>query len=211
VKKIMAIGAHADDVEIGMGGTIARHVKEGDEVAIVCAIIPCESHEGEASTEAKIRRRDAALNAAKTLKAQIEICNLSPYEFKADRKHTKMFDAIVRNYAPDVVYVNWHKDSHQDHRAMADIVFSAARKNTFSLYMYSSMIYGGIVPAHFSPQFYVNVTNVYETKMAVLKEYFDLGLLGPTLSEADCMCRYFGAQIGVKYAEGHEIVKEIKF
>jgi len=38
--RILAIGAHADDVEIGMGGTVARYIDEGNEVKIVCAILP---------------------------------------------------------------------------------------------------------------------------------------------------------------------------
>ena len=45
-KNILAIAPHADDVEIAMGGTIARYVDEGHNVTIVTAIIPQEDSKG---------------------------------------------------------------------------------------------------------------------------------------------------------------------
>lgn len=75
----------------------------------------------------KINRADAA----NMLGASIDI---DPYKFEANRHFTKIFDDIVKSYKPDKVFVNWH----QDHKVISQIIFSAARKNNFSLYMYDS-------------------------------------------------------------------------
>ena len=51
--KILALAPHADDVEIGMGGTLAKYVAEGHNVKIICAIVPCEDLEGNSSKKSK--------------------------------------------------------------------------------------------------------------------------------------------------------------
>lgn len=208
--KILAIGAHADDVEIGMGGTVARYIDEGNEVKIVCAILPQENINGNKETEKKNTRKQAAIKAANILGASIDILNIDPYEFEANRYYTKLFDDIVRNYNPDRVYVNWHHDSHQDHKTISQIIFSTARKNNFSLYMYESMIPGGIVPEGFRPQMFVNISDNIDKKLNSLKTYSSINLFGIYGDAISGRAKYRGGQIGVKYAEAFEIVKEIR-
>ena len=54
--RVLAISPHADDVEIAMGGTIARFVDEGHVVKILTMIIPCETIEGLADSDWKQER-----------------------------------------------------------------------------------------------------------------------------------------------------------
>ena len=208
--KILAFGAHADDVEIGMGGTISKMIEDGHEVKIVCAIIPHESVDGIPNLKDKAIRYKAAIEAANILGADIEILDIDPYEFTLNRHYTKIFDKIVKEYKPDEVYVNWLHDSHQDHRAIANMIFSASRKNNFSLYMYESMIPGGIVAESFRPQLFINISDSIEKKKDSLKAYYSISLFEQVGEGIVGRASYRGHQIGVKYAEVFEIVKKIR-
>jgi len=208
--KILIFGAHADDAEIGMGGTIAKYASKGNEVKIVCAIIPCESLQGEVATISKQKRLLAAKNAAQILGAKIDILDIDPYDFCVNRYYTKMFDKVVREFSPDRVYVNWHHDTHQDHQTMAKIIFSTARKNNFSLYMYESMIPGGLTPQSFRPQLFVNVSDYVDLKEKSLKTYHSIRLYDQAGKAILGRASYRGGQIGKEYAEAFEIVKEIR-
>ncbi len=208
--KILVFGAHADDAEIGMGGTIAKYATQGHEVKIVCAIIPCENLQGETAYKIKQERLFAAQDAAQILGAKIDILDLDPYKFCVNREHTKMFDGIVQEFVPDRVYVNWHHDTHQNHQNMAKIIFSTARKNNFSLYMYESMIPGGLTPQSFRPQLFVNVSDFVKLKEKSLKTYHSINLFDQAGKAILGRASYRGGQIGVEYAEAFEIVKEIR-
>ncbi len=70
--KILVFGAHADDAEIGMGGTIARYASMGNEVKIVCAIIPCESLQGEKANKSKQDRLLVEAKSPKKLASKIQ-------------------------------------------------------------------------------------------------------------------------------------------
>ena len=208
--KVLAFGAHADDVEIGMGGTVARFLEEGHDVKIVSAIVPHENIDGVPDGKDKKIRMKSALNAAEILGAEIEVLDMDPYEFTVNRHYTKIFDKIIRNYTPDEVFVNWNHDSHQDHRAMADMIFAAARKNNFSLFMYESMIPGGIVPSYFRPQLFVNVSGTIDKKIESLKAYWSIQLFDQVGEGIVGRSSYRGNQIGVDHAEAFEIVKKIR-
>ena len=68
-KNILAIAPHADDVEIAMGGTIARYVDEGHDVTIVTAIIPQEDSKGKVDKFMTDNRLNEQKNAAAVLGA----------------------------------------------------------------------------------------------------------------------------------------------
>ena len=208
--KVLAFGAHADDVEIGMGGTVARFLEEGHEVKIVSAIVPHEDIEGIPNQEDKKIRMKSAVKAAEILGAEIEILDIDPYEFAVSRYYTKILDKIIRTYKPDEVFVNWNHDSHQDHRAMANMIFAAARKNNFSLFMYESMIPGGIVPSSFRPQLFVNVSDTINKKIESLQAYWSIQLFDQVGEGIVGRSSYRGHQIGVSHAEAFEIVKKIR-
>ena len=68
--KILVIGAHADDPEVSMGGTIAKFVAEGHEVRLLVCIIPCEDRNGE-KIENQQERRNQEKNFCKDFKPSL--------------------------------------------------------------------------------------------------------------------------------------------
>ena len=69
--RVVAFGAHPDDIEIGMGGTIARHARMGDRLVMVVAAIPShrEMRRLEAEATAEARYLEDLRASAKTLEA----------------------------------------------------------------------------------------------------------------------------------------------
>ena len=200
--RILAFGAHPDDVEVGMGGTIAEYAKRGHEVYIVIAMIP---------TEKQLRRTEAE-KAAGILGAKLIILDIELHELVVNRELVRKLDEVIRKYPPDIAYTHWNHDSHQDHATIADAVIISARKNNCSLYMYEQTIPGGIVPYAFRAQSFVDITEVIDVKMNSIMahksqtkingEWWLYGINGRAMSR--------GYQVNVKYAEAFEVVKELK-
>lgn len=208
-KKILALAPHADDIEIGMGGSIARFVKNGYEVKMINIIIPCEDIFGNASDEAKRIRHDEALHAAHILGVEMDILDLNPYTFGYTREMTKLFDNIIREYDPGHLFMTWQHDSHQDHQALSKIVYSATRKNRCSVYMYETMIPGGISTEAFRPQMFVDISDYIEEKKSSILAYKSVFGNNDMAEAIIGRASFRGSQIGVKYAEAFEVVKEI--
>jgi len=200
--RILAFGAHPDDVEVGMGGTIAEYAKRGHEVYIVIATIPTE----------KQSRRTEAENAAGILGTKLIILDIELHKLAVSRELVRKLDEVVSKYPPDITYTHWNHDSHQDHATIADAVIISTRKNNCSLYMYEQTIPGGIVPYGFRAQSFVDITGVIDVKMNSIRahksqikingEWWLYGINGRAMSR--------GYQINVKYAEAFEVVREIK-
>ena len=74
-KNIIALSPHADDVEIAMGGTIAKYINEGHNVTIITAILPKENIDGNIDDLMSKNRRKEQEKAAKILGANLEILN----------------------------------------------------------------------------------------------------------------------------------------
>lgn len=200
--RILAFGAHPDDVEVGMSGTIAEYARKGHEVLIVIAAIP---------TERELRPNEAK-NAAEILGAKLTILDIEPNNLVFNRELVHRFDEIIKEYSPHVVYTHWNHDSHQDHVAVANTVITSTRANNCSLYMYEPTIPGGIVPYSFRAQSFVDISEVIDMKMnsimahkSQLKangEWWQYGIKGRAM--------YRGYQINVNYAEAFEVVREIR-
>lgn len=200
--KVLVFGAHPDDMEIGMGGTIAKHAKNGDQVRMVLATIPSQ-HE---------RRLDEAQRGAELLGAELHALDVPPDEMQYNRQLIRKVDALLESFEPDLLYTHWDQDSHQDHNTISRAVISAARKNRCSLLMYEQTIPGGIVPGGFKAQSFVDITEFINLKIESIlahrsqhQEHGDLWLQG-----VRGRAMYRGYQVNVGYAEAFEVIKEIE-
>jgi N-acetylglucosamine malate deacetylase 1 len=199
--KVIAFGAHPDDIEIGMGGTIAKHASAGDRVVMVITVIPNNRQQ---------RRREAA-RAAEVLGAELMVLDIPPLELGHTRGVIKHFDHVLADVSPDVIYTHWNSDSHQDHIAVSLATITATRDNNCALLMYEQTIPGGIVPWGFRAQSYVDITPYMHIKMQSIGmhksqvrangELWVQGVKGRAM--------YRGYQVNAEYAEAFEVVKAI--
>ena len=205
--RILAIGAHADDIEVSVGGTIAHLRELNHEVQMLVHVIPCEDKNGNSCVEKKSQRLKYQKNAAKILDADVKILDLDPHTLQYNRKLVQGIDKAIRELKPNLIFTHWNGDSHQDHKAIASATFSAARRNDVSVLLYEQLTLGGITPFSFKNHVYVDISNVIETKIKSVRAY-------KFLSDGDIeavysLARFRGNQIGVKYAECFEVCKAI--
>ena len=212
---IIVLSPHADDVEIAMGGTIAKYVDEGHNITIITAILPKEDLEGNTDEFMSKNRRKEQEKSANILGANLEILDLDPYDFAFNRKYIKLFDQKIKSYKPDMIFSCWEHDTHQDHKNLAKILFAVTRKNNISLNMYEAMLPGGINTYSFNPQYFVNISKYIDLKIKALKAYESV-----FINKKNNYSKYFdsiigrakfrGEIIGTNYAEAFVVVKKIE-
>lgn len=204
---ILVFGAHPDDAEIGMGGTIKRLTADGNEVILVIATIPDE-HE---------KRMKEAEESAKILGIkEVILLPLGIEELGYNRKTIGMVDRVISRVKPYAVFTHWVEDSHQDHVNLSKCVIGATRKNNFHVLMYENTIPGGLTPAAFRAQYIIDISQYIHHKLACIKahasqiirngDWWIEGIKGRAM--------YRGYQIHKNFAEAFEIVKikdDVKF
>ena len=206
---VIAFGAHPDDLEIGMGGTLAKLARLGYDVNLVIATLP-----NFVKTDIKEQRRIEATMSAKTLGCKSpQFLDLSPDEITIGRKFVTMIDEIINKHKPEAVFTQWIGDSHQDHQALTRAVIAASRDSN-NLFMYETTIPGGLTENAFRPQLYVDITETLEVKSNALDCFHSQknNRCGDLWIDAVVgRCSYRGYQMNVKYAEAFEVVKVTKW
>nr|WP_263325923.1 bacillithiol biosynthesis deacetylase BshB1 [Neobacillus sp. Marseille-Q6967] len=213
---ILAFGAHADDVEIGMGGTIAKLFSEGRNVAI------CDLTEAELSSNGTVEiRKEEAAKAAEII-GVTERINLSlpdrGLQFQAE--YIRKIASVIRALKPQIVFAPYFEDRHPDHgncaRLVEEAVFSAGIRKYFTDENQGphkvSRVYFYLINGFHKPDFTVDITNHIDQKLAALRAYksqfeqteesFDTPLVNGYIETVEARERLFGKQVGVEFAEG---------
>ena len=205
---ILIFGAHPDDIEIGMGGTVAKLAGQGYDVKLVIATLP-----NFVETDTKEDRRREAILSAKIMKCKSpDFLDLSPDEMIFSRKFVTRIDEIVRKSKPRAIFTQWIGDSHQDHQALTRTVLAASRDST-DIYMYETTIPGGITESSFRPQLYVDITDTLDVKSEALDCFKSQKIrcgdlwIGAVIGRSS----YRGYQMNTKYAEAFEIIRITKW
>jgi LmbE family N-acetylglucosaminyl deacetylase len=204
---ILVFGAHPDDLEIGMGGTISKLVTLGYNVIMVIATLPNFT-----SVDKKEERKSEAQSSATILGCTTKFLDLQPEEIIFGRKMVNLIDSLIKKFNPQAVFTQWIGDSHQDHQILTQSVIAASR-DINNLYMYETTIPGGITEKSFRPQLYVDITKEMENKKKSLQCFkSQIPRCGPFWIDAIVgRSIYRGYQMNTKYAEAFEIVKTIQF
>jgi N-acetylglucosamine malate deacetylase 1 len=207
-QSLLVFGAHPDDIEIGMGGTVAKLTSTGYDVNLIIATLP-----NFVKIDTKEQRRMEAIMSAKTLGCkQPEFLDLSPDEITFGRKFVTLIDEIIHRYQPEAVFTQWIGDSHQDHQALTRAVISASR-DLNNLFMYETTIPGGVTENAFRPQLYIDISETLDIKRNAL-DCFDSQKIrcGDTwIPSIVGRCSYRGYQMNTKYAEAFEVIKVTKW
>jgi LmbE family N-acetylglucosaminyl deacetylase len=205
---VLAFGAHPDDLEIGMGGTIAKLAATGYDVSLVVATLP-----NFVKTDKKEERRNESIMSAKVMGCKTpEFLDLAPDEIVFGRRFVTKIDEIINRYNPGVVFTQWIGDSHQDHQALTRAVIAAAR-DLSDLFMYETTIPGGITENAFRPQLYVDITDTLEIKKNALDCFESQKIRCGHLWIDAIIGRsaYRGYQLNTRHAEAFEVIRVSKW
>lgn len=207
-KTVVAFGAHPDDLEIGMGGTIAKLAKLNYDVRLVVATLP-----NFVKTDTKIERKQESIDSATLMGCTTpDFLDLAPEEITFGRNFVNKVDAIIQKYSPEIVFTQWIGDSHQDHQALTRAVVAACRDQN-DVFMYETTIPGGITENAFRTQLFVDITTTIDLKKKALEcfrsQIIRCGHLW--IPAVLSRCSYRGYQMNVTYAEAFEVIKVSKW
>jgi len=117
---VLAVGAHPDDVEIGVGGILASHRAAGDQVVILTL---SRGAKGGVADD----RQHESLRSAELLGARLFLEDLVDTEIANTGPTVAIIERVVREVNPTIVYTHSSHDRHQDHRAVHDATIVATR------------------------------------------------------------------------------------
>lgn len=203
---VLAVGAHPDDIEIGCAGSLAFHHDRGDEILMVT--LTAGENGGETTDglgEVRIRE---AYKAASLLGAGFACLGFPDTEVAVSKQAISALETLVFDMQPDRAYVPYHNDTHQDHRATAQIAMSACR-DVKQVLMYE----GPTNFTDFSANHWIDVTEFMADKRSALKAHESQGHKEMLKLQAiEGLNAYRGYQVLVGYAEGfitHRFVENV--
>jgi LmbE family N-acetylglucosaminyl deacetylase len=197
-KTVLAVGAHADDVELAVGGSIARLRRGGARVVMVVVSLPGDYKQrmGEAKQAAEIL--GCELRVLMTDSAR-RIEDLKSYELVA------MIDREVKEHAPAAMLTHGPSEFHRDHVLVHEACVSSQRLKYFDFFTYHPN-FCRPVPVPFHPRAYVDITDTIETKMrAIAAHQSQFKCRGLGIDIYRDIARLNGRMVGVQYAEGLDV------
>ena len=197
-RTVLAIGAHPDDLELAIGGTLARLSRESARVVMAVVSIPAEF----ATRQAEARQAAAILGCELRFLVENGCCRLDDIK---NYQLVGMLDALVRELQPAAVLTHSASEFHRDHVTVHNACLSTQRLRPFDFFHFSPTMTRA-VPVSFHPRAYVDVSTTIEVKMqAIAAHASQFGGRGLDSEMYRDLARLNGRMMGVKYAEGLDI------
>jgi LmbE family N-acetylglucosaminyl deacetylase len=122
IRRILCLGAHSDDIEIGCGGTILRLTRENPKLEFFWVVFGA----GAARKHEALKSARLFLESAKA--SQVVVKNFRdsffPYQGKAIKEY---FVSIAKRFRPDLIFTHHRDDLHQDHRVISELTWNHFR------------------------------------------------------------------------------------
>jgi bacillithiol biosynthesis deacetylase BshB1 len=218
---LLVFGPHPDDIEIGLGGTVARHTAAGHAVGL------CDLTAGELGSNGtpEERRREAERAAGVLGAAWRENLGWPDGGIDNTAAHVRAAVDVIRRHQPRAIAIPYWRDRHPDHAAASRVLTGAAFKSGLRRYETDRVPWRPEWLCYYfindsaPPSFVVDVSAHYDRKREALacfrSQFAPTGDTAvSTRLTADSFRRLiesrdaqFGAQAGVAFAEG-VIVRE---
>jgi bacillithiol biosynthesis deacetylase BshB1 len=213
---LLVFGPHPDDIEIGLGGAVARHTAAGHQVGL------CDLTEGELSSNGTLDERRAEAAAAATVLGVGWRRNLGWPDggIVATPETLKSAVDLIRRARPRTIAIPFWNDRHPDHEAASRVLRGAVFKSGLRRYVTGDdpwrpeWVCYYFINDSISPSFVVDVSGHYQRKREALDCYrsqfvasgtdaIQTRLTAPTFRQLiESRDAQFGALAGVAFAEG---------
>jgi LmbE family N-acetylglucosaminyl deacetylase len=216
--RVLAVGAHPDDLEILCAGTLVRFVAEGHDVVM------CHATKGDRGSFVHTSEEMAGIRAAEARRAA-EIAgaayvSLGFRDTEVDASHPeqrRIVVDLVRDVRPELIITHHPVDYMSDHNELSKLVFDCSFHATVPLLETTKPHHDVVAPIYymetlmgvgFQPAEYVDVSGVIDTKVAMLEAHSSQvtwlrdhdGV--DIVEQMKTTTRFRGQQCGVEYAEG---------
>ena len=124
VTRVLCLGAHSDDIEIGCGGTVLHLIESSDRIEFYWMVLSSDSSrakEAERSARAFLRRAKAKTIVVKSFRD-----GFFPYE---GAQVKECFEEVKKAFVPDVIFTHFRHDLHQDHRLVSELTWNTFRNH----------------------------------------------------------------------------------
>jgi len=209
--KVLAIGVHPDDIEFGMGATIAKHILMGDDVSVL--ILTDGDRDNSGYYIKSDRRRRETKQALKILGYNKKIIFFNLPILEVQQQTIRMIERVIDEFKPDRIYTHSKNDRHQDHRSCYHLVLSAGRYvNEILLFEIYSIF------PRFLPNYIINISReLLDLKIKAIKcfksQFKNMEMMAKIVeSIAIKNSLYtFTRQINkISYSEAFEVAKMVK-
>ncbi len=214
-QRVLAIGAHPDDIELLCAGTLARFLQE--ECVVHLAIV-CRGDRGGAGDPEALAatRAEESRQAADLLGAGITMLGCGDSEVRDTPELRCRFLDMFRDVRPELVLTHGPDDYHADHRAVGELATQAAwlsaspgqRTDRPPLDRPPAVLFmDNVAGLNFDPTHFVDVTDTMPTKRRMLSCHASQlaradGGISALAEMAEALARLRGFQCGTTYAEG---------
>ncbi|WP_443190916.1 PIG-L deacetylase family protein [Pseudomonas indica] len=220
-KVVLVVAAHSDDEALGCGGTIARHVAEGDTVYAVFLADGVSSREGTGTVE--LNKRMEAAERARQILGITKNYYLGLPDNRLDTlpliEVIQPLEKVISEVKPHTIYTHHYGDLNVDHRIAHQAVMTACRpipgatvKEIYTFEVMSSTEWNN--PADpFIPNCFVDVFEYMAQKMAALSAYeLEMRAIphSRSLDHLECLATHRGYSVGVKMAEAFALIRILK-
>ena len=220
-KMILVVAAHTDDEALGCGGTIARHVAEGDTVYaafLADGVTSRPNSDGE-----ELKQRSAAAERAHEI---LGIKGTYLLNFPDNRMDSiplldivQKLENVIAEVQPQVVYTHHYGDLNVDHRITHQAVLTACRpvpgssvKEIYAFEVLSSTEWGMLGMTPFNPNVFIDISNYLESKFQALAAY-ELEMReephARSLANARRLAEFRGSCVGLEAAEAYSLVRKV--
>ena len=201
--KILALGAHPDDIEYGCGGTFLKFARKGMDIYFM--VLTKGEFGGNPETREKEQEEAMKLLGVK----KIFWGGYIDTELPSERIVITKIDEVIEEVKPDEVYVNYIEDIHQDHRMLAECTLAATR------YVKRVFFYEDYTSINFEPDIFVDIEDVLEEKQKLIQVYSSqVDKAYPTkldmVESVKAIANFRGFQGKVKYAEGFKAFRFLR-
>lgn len=219
---VLIVAAHTDDEALGCGGTIARHVAEGDTVY---AVFMADGVSSRAQADQEdLENRNAAAERAREILGIQENFYLGLPDNRLDSlpliEVVQRLEPIIRKLQPNIIYTHHHGDLNVDHRITHQVVLTACRpmpgsrvQAIYAFEVMSSTEWATPIAEPFLPNHYVDISDQINTKMDALRAY-QLEMRDAPHSRSfehlSHLAQHRGYTVGVMAAEAFVVVRTVR-
>ncbi len=221
-RTVLIVAAHTDDEALGCGGTIARHVAEGDSVHAVFMTDGVSSRTSAAATEL-----DSRLTSAKQAHGILGLQRVEYLDLPDNRMDSvplldvvQALERVIQAISPSVIYTHHHGDLNVDHRITHQAVVTACRplpdspvRELYGFEVLSSTEWATPQQEPFLPNVFVDISDFLEIKQKALRAYQPEMRLAPhsrSIEHAEYLARHRGYSVGVAAAEAFVAIRLLR-
>jgi len=193
--RLLAIGAHPDDIEFGCAGAIAQYSQKGDEVYLLVVA------DGSMGGDPQVRQKEQEVSAEIMGSIELFWGGYQDTFIIFDKPLIDLLEGFLRDVNPSLVLVNYPEDTHQDHVRLAKATISATR------YTPKVIFYETPTSIGFNHLIFADIDETLEKKIKCLEahasQFHKTNIPGSNIVDiAIATARFRGTQARVTFAEG---------